>query len=395
MKIVFLLGSPDISGGTYVIFEHAIRSKRYGHDVSIITNEVVDNKRLDWHPESKNLNWYTYDDVDGITFDIVIATWWQTVFSIHRVNAKSYMYFVQSIESRFYPEYEVALHRLVESTYSLQLPVITEATWIKNYIEEYYPSEVYLAHNGIRKDIYHLDVKPIRERQEGKLRVLVEGPLDVSFKNVEKTIELCLKSNADEVWLLTSSEVKSYKGIAKVFSKVPIQETAKIYSSCDLLVKLSYVEGMFGPPLEMFHCGGTAIVYDVTGHDEYIVHGENGIVIKRDNEQEVVKYLNALKNDSIFLAKLKLGALETANNWIDWQKSSDIFRNHVESIFKKYNDTPQRIKKLTEFHMLNYIEFEDFIKKNYRLAIIKTLHNAKEKMKVKYPKLFSLLKRLK
>jgi len=395
MKIAFLLGSPDISGGTYVIFEHAIRSKKYGYDVSIITNEVINQNRLDWHPESKILDWLTYDELETKEFDVVISTWWQTIFSMHKVNAKSYIYFVQSIESKFYPEYEVALRRLVESTYSLELPVITEATWIKNYIEDLYPSDVFLAHNGIRKDIYHLNVIPIQEREKGKLRVLVEGPLGVSFKNVEKTIKLCLKSDADEVWLLTSIDIKSYKGITKIFSRVPIQETSKIYSSCDVLVKLSYVEGMFGPPLEMFHCGGTAIVYDVTGHDEYIVHEKNGVVVARDDEKEVVSYLNALKKDTAFLDTLKNGAIETANNWIDWKTSSDTFRMNVENIFKNYNDTPKRIQKLTEFHMLNYVEFEDFIKKNYKLAIIKSLHNIKEKTKVKYPKLFLLLKKLK
>jgi hypothetical protein len=42
-------------------------------------------------------------------------------------------------------------------------------------------------------------------------------------------------------------------------------DTPLVYRSCDILGKLSYVEGMFGPPLEMFHCGWTAIVYNVTG----------------------------------------------------------------------------------------------------------------------------------
>jgi hypothetical protein len=65
---------------------------------------------------------------------------------------------------------------------------------------------------------------------------------------------------------------------------------------------------MFGPPLEMFHCGGTAIVYDVTGHDEYIRHGVNSLVVERDNELQVVDWLKKLKNDIGLLDKLKAGA---------------------------------------------------------------------------------------
>ena len=68
----------------------------------------------------------------------------------------------------------------------------------------------------------------------------------------------------------------------EICRKITCHADSGIYRSCDVIVKLSYVEGMFGPPLEMFHCGGTSIVYDVTGHDEYIVHGKNGLVAKKN-----------------------------------------------------------------------------------------------------------------
>jgi len=394
MKIIFLLGSPDISGGTYVIFEHAIRMFKFGYDISIVTDDKFDTSRLNWHPEVKKLVWLDYNDIKAIEFDVAIATWWKTVFRLHEVKAKSYVYFVQSIESKFYPDYELPLKQLVESTYSLPLQVITEATWIKEYLQNKYGSNVLLAHNGIRKDLYNLDVEPIAKKEDGKLRVLVEGPLAISFKNVEKTIELCIESQADEIWLLTSSDISHYKGIDKIFSRIPITEVGAIYSSCDVIVKLSYVEGMFGPPLEMFHCGGTAIVYNVTGHDEYIKHGENGIVINKDNEQEVIMYLNTLKKDILFLNKLKEAAKKTATNWIDWEESSNQFRKYIEIIYEKSrNIDDTKVKKLTDFHMTNYIEFEEFLKKNYKLAFMKTIHNIKEKIKFEYPRLFALLKK--
>ena len=65
----------------------------------------------------------------------------------------------------------------------------------------------------------------------------------------------------------------------RVFERVAVESTPVIYRSCDVLVKLSQVEGMYGPPLEMFHCGGTVVTYDVTGHEEYVEHGVNGLVV--------------------------------------------------------------------------------------------------------------------
>ena len=46
----------------------------------------------------------------------------------------------------------------------------------------------------------------------------------------------------------------------------------EIYNQCDVLLKMSKVEGVFGPPLEMMACGGTCVVGNVSGYDEYCVH---------------------------------------------------------------------------------------------------------------------------
>lgn len=332
MKWAILLGSPDISGGTYVIFEHAIRAKRRGIDVCIITETRVDKKRLDWHAESKELTWLTFDEAREIVFDVAIATWWSTVYELYKVEARTYIYFVQSIESRFYPESEVVMRKLADATYMPWLYVITEATWIQKYLNELYGLHPFLVRNGVRKDIFAKSSECYAERIPGKLRVLVEGPLKVPFKNVERTIVLCNKSEADEVWLLTSTPVEKYPGVDRVISNVPIRETPLVYRSCDVIVKLSYVEGMFGPPLEMFHCNGTAIIYDVSGYDEYIKHNFNAFVVKRDDEEAVIAHINELKANQATLKRLQEGAKETADSWPDWSEASLEFEQTVEKI---------------------------------------------------------------
>lgn len=90
--------------------------------------------------------------------------------------------FVQSIESRFYPEDEVTLRTLVDLTYSLHVNFITEATWIKEYLKEHFDQDALLVRNGISKAYFNDEIKPKVPRASEKLRVLVEGPLNVSFK---------------------------------------------------------------------------------------------------------------------------------------------------------------------------------------------------------------------
>ncbi len=78
--IGFLLGSPDINGGTYVIFEHASRMSHRGHRVSIITEDSIDPARYAWHPSAGALEWITFPIAQERQFDFIIATWWQSPF---------------------------------------------------------------------------------------------------------------------------------------------------------------------------------------------------------------------------------------------------------------------------------------------------------------------------
>jgi glycosyltransferase involved in cell wall biosynthesis len=331
MKIAFLLGSAHVGGGTYVIFQHALFLARSGWDVTIVTLDPIPSGQTLWHPEAHaELRYRTHAEVVDEVFDVAIATWWRTAYRLHLIKARSYQYFVQSIESRFFEDWDLAARWYAEATYTMQLPVITEASWIKEYLTSRFGSSVHMAINGIRKDIYRPEGEAVAPRDPNRLRVLVEGPLRVFFKNVERTIELCKKSHADEIWLLTSSsDCTNYPGIDRTFSCIPIAEVASVYRSCDVIVKLSHVEGMFGPPLEMFHCGGTAVVYQVTGHEEYIVEGVNAIVLPKDDEEGVIAAINDFKRYPEKLRQLKSNALKTAASWPDWSEASKNFRDGI------------------------------------------------------------------
>lgn len=375
MRIGFVIHSPAISGGTFVIYEYTKALLKKGHEVYLITDFNVNDSWLFWYPEARTFRFINHKEAKEMQFDVLIATWWMTLGSIGLLSAKKYLYFVQSYEPYFVSEEEYSLRRYIESTYLRSLPVITEATWIKGLFKERFNIDATLVRNGIRKDIFQKDGLAIRNREAGKLRVLIEGPVDVDFKNIPKTIELCKKSNADEIWLLTSSDIDSYDGVDKVFSRVSIFDTPMIYRSCDVIVKLSYVEGMFGPPLEMFHCGGTAIVYDVTGHDEYIVHNKNAFVVKRDDDEKVVEYLNLLKKDTTLLSKFKKGAIETAKNWYDWDKAGEEFERAIIEITKmetpSKEDLVVRERFFSDWHKIHNINIQEIREsKLYKIEVL-------------------------
>ena len=359
MKIGFLLCSPEINGGTNVILEHGAGLQAYDHEVSIITERVVDPKEYAWHPRGDQVEWCTFAEAQEERFGCLIATWWESPYLLHHFDAKQYVYFVQSIESRFFEEddptnMDLRDHSVGEArcdhSYFFSLPMITEATWIKNYLEENCNQHPYLVRNGIRKEMYS-DTAAIEQRPKKGLRVLVEGPVDVFHKNVPRTIELCREAGVAEVWLLTSSGVSEFEGVDRVFSQLPLEQTPPVYRSCHALVKLSSVEGMFGPPLEMFHCGGTAIVYDVTGHDEYIEHEVNGLVVKQDDEAQVIEYLKMLSDNPGYLERLCKLAADTAVQWPDWQQSSQEFEAALQAIMAQPHVRRQYIENISTIFM--------------------------------------------
>jgi O-antigen biosynthesis protein len=348
-KICFLVGSLNISGGTYVILQHASRLSEAGHEVTLAVQEPFDDRTLFWHDRARALRCIPFGEGSSELFDLVISTWWRTALDILTYKAARYAYFVQSVESRFYPSEELPLRALVDSTYTLPVSYVTEATWIQSHLGRLYGRSAALVRNGVRKDIYTQDgpVHTPRPLAPAQPRVLVEGHLSVPFKNVALSIKAARAAGARDIWMLTGSPVSRVPCVKRVFSCVPAAQTPLIYRSCDILVKLSTVEGMFGPPLEHFHCGGTCIVYDVTGHDEYIVNNRNGLVIGNGNAQGVVSALRNLLADRDLLAYLQAGARETARTWPDWTAASDAFGLWTQAALDGAETDTDAIREIT------------------------------------------------
>lgn len=333
-KIAFLLGSPEVSGGTYVIFKHALAMLNKGYEVTIITKEKIEISSLNWFEDAKNLSFLTLKEASHEQYDLCIVTWWKTVFYLTHINSLKFAYFVQSIETKFYPESEILLKDLIESTYEIPFYFITEASWIQKYLKKEHGKESYLVLNGIDKESFNTSGKVIDEKRPLGTRVLVEGALNVFFKQTELAVKIAKNAGVSDIWLLTPNKINKFPGVNRLFSNIPIKTVGEVMRSCDILLKLSKVEGMFGPPLEMMHCGGTAVVFNVTGHDEYIEDGKNGLVYEMDDFENITKGLNKLINDWKYIKKLKENGLKTAASWPDWKESSNNFIQKIEDILK-------------------------------------------------------------
>lgn len=356
MKIVYVLTSNLLCGGHIIVLQHVTRLAKRGHDVFIcVLDETIPAKStsFSWFPNFHCPVVHPKDFPNEV--DICIATFWDTLIQVLKLPAKQKVYFVQSDETRFYDD--LIMKNWVVLTYLCNIHYMTEAKWIVDWLEDNFGHQAVYIPNALDPNIIYPD-KPIASRREDKLRILVEGTIDSPFKRVKEAIEAS-QGLGCEIWCVSNGGVLSpdWK-IDRFFYKVDFNQMRKIYSSCDILVKLSSVEGFFGPPLEMMACGGVCIVSDVTGYDEYIKDGYNALVIPNGNIDLAHQALKRLISDNDLYNKLQSNGKLTAHS-MKWDNSIDKLETFYQSLSsqpKSSHVKPEKIevlrKLLSDYYFL-------------------------------------------
>ncbi len=275
-------------------------------------------------------------------FDLAIASWWQDTLLLPRLTARRHARFLQSMEDRIYRHDELQ-RSLAQDVHRVPLPGITVSNWLREQFQLEYGRSLVVVPNGLDKSIFRPEGHTIAPRSDG-VRVLVEGPLASWHKNVVPALRLA-RSLSDETWLLTSTDVGAISGVDRVFSRLPPTETAAVYRSCDILLKLSLIEGFGLPPLEMFHCGGTVVAFDgpSTGITEYAEHGRNCLLASAPQFEAAGEHLAALLRDRDLLETMKSGALETARAWPSQTQAGELFLSALDTLIESQPATDARV----------------------------------------------------
>jgi O-antigen biosynthesis protein len=333
VTVAFLVNDLQLSGGVGVVVAHARQlHDRHGFDVTLVLAREQEDPH--WHHEPlQGLPVLSLDEARRTRFDIAISTWWETAFALFELHAERYASFVQSLEDRFYrpgaPERLGA--RLV-----LDLPVsfITEARWIADTLDDLRPGvPCYLVRNGIDKAVFATP-DALEPRTDGPLNVLVEGYAASWFKGVNEAVAAVGQMREPHRLTVVTPyrEGLVANGADRVVGPITQRELATLYAESDVLVKLSRVEGMYGPPLEAFHMGATCVTTEVTGHEEYVEHGVNALVCDWDDPRGTSRQLDLLARDRVLLHRLRLGALETARAWPTWEQAGQFMAGALHAI---------------------------------------------------------------
>ena len=341
MRVAFLVHSLGLSGGVGVVVEH-VRHLRASHAIDAQIVLTRPERPADWPYESLDeLPVRQLGDAAAERWDVAVATWWETVAVLHHLAARRYAHFVQSMEDRFYDPGDPA-RMAAALTYELPLSRITEARWIADQLSGRSPGRrVFYVRNGVDKKIFAPPKEP-PVRSTGPLRILVEGSPSLERKGVGRALTAAAGMEAEHELTLISpdSEAPSTSLARRVLGPLTQEAMADEYRRCDVVLKLSRVEGMFGPPLEGFHVGATCVVTPVSGYDEFVADGWNGLVVAWDDDLGTARVLDLLARDRRYLLFLRTNALATARAWPSWSHASAVMALVLRQIVREPSPDP-------------------------------------------------------
>lgn len=332
-NFVMVLPSLQISGGILVALQHCRVMRNAGYDVTIV-NDGTDEKDMCYGGE-------TFFAISNrrrefhASIDKAVATLWSTVESLEQnPHIRERYYLVQGFETNF--TQPGSFFRFQSNrTYCLQhdMNYVTVSKWCQSWLRDSYFQDAKYAPNGIIRQRF---TPRVRTFDEGKIRILVEGNCDDSFKNVDESFRIVekLDPNKFEVWYMSyQGKPKSWYRVDQFFHRISNEKVSEIYGACDILIKSSILESFSYPPLEMMATGGYAVVAPNEGNVEYLVDGENCLMYHNHNVDEAVACIERLCQDQQLRQHLYDNGLQTACQR-DWEN----IKNDILNLYGAMDD---------------------------------------------------------
>ena len=327
LRIVYVTEGTGVGGGHRDIFEHLNRLSERGHDVSLYT--------LGEEPEWFALHApvHSFPDYDALVAALAplqaikVATWWMTAPPVWRASVARGIpvYFVQDIETSYYPDHEQARHAVLDS-YRPEFRYMTISSWNRERLREL-GLDAELIPPGIDLDTFRPRADVAR-RQDMVLALGRSNPL----KNLPLTLDAwrALPEPRPELCLFgIEPELASDPGVRYVSSPND-EEVGELFCQASVFVQTSIHEGFALPPLEAMATGTVVVCTDAHGNRDFCVDGVNCLMPDAD-ARSVAAALTRLLADPELRARLGRAGIETAADYA-WERRIDALEEFFERV---------------------------------------------------------------
>ena len=327
LRVVYVTEGTGIGGGHRDVFEHLNRLRDRGHEVALYT--------LDDPPDWFDLRApvHSFEDYGELVEELAdldaikVATWWNTAAPVWRASVLRGIpvYFVQDIETSYYPDDESARHAVLDS-YRPEFRYMTISSWNRERLREL-GLDAELVPPGIDLDTF----RPRAEVERRKDMVLALGRSN-PLKNLPLTFDAWrgLAEPRPELCLFgIEPELATDPGMRYVESPSD-EEVNELFNQATVFVQTSTHEGFCLPPLEVMATGGAVVCTDAHGNRDFCVDNENCVMVE-PNTRAVSAALGRLLDDSELRERLGRAGIETAREYA-WEKRIDALEEFLEEV---------------------------------------------------------------
>jgi GT2 family glycosyltransferase/glycosyltransferase involved in cell wall biosynthesis len=327
LRIVYVTEDTGIGGGHRDIFEHLSRLVDRGHDVALYT--------LGDPPEWFALRApvHSFPDYDALVAALApleaikVATWWMTALPVWRASVARGIpvYFVQDIETSYYPDHENARHAVLDS-YRPEFRYMTISSWNRERLREL-GLDAELIPPGIDLDTFR--PRPdVPRRADMVLALGRSNPL----KNLPLTLSAwrALPQPRPELHLFgIEPELATDPGMRYVTSPSDT-EVNELFCQTSVFVQTSTHEGFALPPLEAMATGAAVVCTDAHGNRDFCLDGVNCLMPEPDT-RSVAAALTRLLGDPELRARLGRAGIETAAGYA-WERRIEALEDFFQRI---------------------------------------------------------------
>jgi len=334
LRVVYVTEETGVGGGHRDIFEHLNGLFDRGHEVELWTL----GGEPDWFELRAPVR--SFEDYGDLVSElepveaIKVATWWNTAAAVWLASVLHGIpvYFVQDIETSYYPDDESARDAVLAS-YRQEFRYMTISSWNRDRLRELGLDARRIA-PGIDLDNF----RPLPELERRSEMVLALGRSN-PLKNLPLTLaawrslpaprpELCLFGIEPE---LAAGE----PGIRYVTSPSDA-DVNRLFNEAAVFVQTSTHEGFCLPALEAMATGAAVVCTDAHGNRDFCTDGFNCLVSDPD-PRSVADAVARLLGDSELRARLGQAGIETAAAYA-WPRRIDALEQFLTEIA-----TPRRI----------------------------------------------------
>jgi glycosyltransferase involved in cell wall biosynthesis len=240
------------------------------------------------------------------------------------------VYFVQDIETSYYPDDEHARHAVLDS-YRHEFRYVTISAWSRERLREL-GLDAELIPPGIDLETF----RPRADVPRHENMVLALGRTN-PLKNLPLTLDAwrTLRRRADagdspELCLFgIEPELASEPGIRYVESPSD-EEVNELFNQATVFVQTSTHEGFALPPLEAMATGGAVVCTDAHGNRDFCVDGQN-CLMPEPNPSAVGEAIARLLADPELRGRLGRAGIETASEYA-WDRRIDALESFLEGV---------------------------------------------------------------